>query len=298
MSAEFTAADAVEIDRFKFELRQRFPGRDVEHLTDEDLLREVMNTVGKPGKLGEDVRCVVSVSMLTEGWDANTVSHVLGVRAFGTQLLCEHVVGRDLRRRSYVVADDGRFEPEYAEVYGVPFSFIPPPGRGLTRSPARFPGRVRAMADRIACEITFPRLVGYRWEIPDEHLEADFVDESRLALDSRPADAAAVVGEVEEHRPRRRRDRSALDRSARRSRRVPSPARRQVTSRCAVTERDPMSVGSWEGVVPGSARSRGCVIAARRVRRNRSSFRSQRCGAREGSLVRLLESRSPSSVIS
>jgi len=139
MSAEFKAAAAVEIEEFKFELRQRFPGRDVEHLTDEDLLREVMNTVGKPGKLGEGVRCVVSVSMLTEGGDANTVSHVLGVRAFGTQLLCEQVVGRGLRRRSYVVADDGRFEPEYAEVYGVPFSFIPPPGRGLTRSPARFP---------------------------------------------------------------------------------------------------------------------------------------------------------------
>ena len=63
-------------------------------LTDEDLLREVMNTVGKPGKLGEHVRCVVSVSMLTEGWDANTVTHILGVRAFGTQLLCEQVVGR------------------------------------------------------------------------------------------------------------------------------------------------------------------------------------------------------------
>ena len=70
-------------------------------LTDEDLLREVMNTVGKAGKLGEHVKCVVSVSMLTEGWDANTVTHVLGVRAFGTQLLCEQVVGRALRRMSY-----------------------------------------------------------------------------------------------------------------------------------------------------------------------------------------------------
>ena len=70
-------------------------------LTDEDLLREVMNTVGKAGKLGEHVNCVVSVSMLTEGWDANTVTHILGVRAFGTQLLCEQVVGRGLRRMSY-----------------------------------------------------------------------------------------------------------------------------------------------------------------------------------------------------
>ena len=72
-----------------------------ENITDQELLREVMNTVGKPGRLGRLIRCVVSVSMLTEGWDANTVTHVLGVRAFGTQLLCEQVIGRALRRQSY-----------------------------------------------------------------------------------------------------------------------------------------------------------------------------------------------------
>ncbi len=104
MSAEFRKLAAREIEEFKAEYRQRFPGRDADKLTDEDLLREVMNTVGKPGKLGEHVRCVVSVSMLTEGWDANTVTHILGVRAFGTQLLCEQVVGRgaapdELRRQ-------------------------------------------------------------------------------------------------------------------------------------------------------------------------------------------------------
>src|SRR5439155_13000984 len=101
LSGDFKAIASREIEEFKQEYRDRFPGRDAEDLTDEDLLREVMNTVGKPGKLGEQVKCVVSVSMLTEGWDANTVTHVLGVRAFGTQLLCEQVVGRALRRRSY-----------------------------------------------------------------------------------------------------------------------------------------------------------------------------------------------------
>ena len=101
MSEEFKKIAAREIEEFKAEYRARFPGRDAENLTDEDLLREVMNTVGKAGKLGEHVKCVVSVSMLTEGWDANTVTHVLGVRAFGTQLLCEQVVGRGLRRMSY-----------------------------------------------------------------------------------------------------------------------------------------------------------------------------------------------------
>ncbi len=204
MSAEFKAAAAFEIEEFKHELRQRFPGRDVDDLSDEDLLREVMNTVGKPGKLGEEIRCVVSVSMLTEGWDANTVTHVLGVRAFGTQLLCEQVVGRGLRRRSYMVGDDGRFEPEYAEVYGVPFSFIPASGSGPDPKPGPIPTRVRALEDRIASEITFPRVVGYRWEIPDENFDANFDDESRLALDSRDVptrtDVAAIVGEAEEHR--------------------------------------------------------------------------------------------------
>ncbi len=204
MSAEFKAAAAAEIEEFKAELRQRFPGRDVDGLTDEDLLREVMNTVGKHGKLGEDIRCVVSVSMLTEGWDANTVTHILGVRAFGTQLLCEQVVGRGLRRRSYVLGDDGRFEPEYAEVYGVPFSFIPASGSTSDPKPGPIPTRVRALDDRAQFEISFPRLVGYRWEVPDDHLNAAFTEDSRLALDSRDVptrtDVAAVVGEAEEHR--------------------------------------------------------------------------------------------------
>ncbi len=128
MSDEFKAIAAVEIEEFKADYRQRFPGRSTDDLTDEDLLREVMNTVGKAGTLGEHVRCVVSVSMLTEGWDANTVTHILGIRAFSTQLLCEQVVGRGLRRMSYAVNAEGTFDVEYAEVYGVPFSFIPTAG--------------------------------------------------------------------------------------------------------------------------------------------------------------------------
>src|SRR5437899_3551363 len=117
-----------EIEQFKREMIQRSGAGEkaAENISDSDLLREVMNTIGREGRLGENVRCVVSVSMLTEGWDANTVTHILGVRAFGTQLLCEQVVGRGLRRQSYALDEDTRhFTPEYAEVYGVPFSFIP-----------------------------------------------------------------------------------------------------------------------------------------------------------------------------
>ncbi len=155
MSDAFKKVAGREIEEFKQEYRIRFPGRDPEELADEDLLREVMNTVGKPGKLGARVRCVVSVSMLTEGWDANTVTHILGVRAFSTQLLCEQVVGRGLRRMSYVPNDDGMFEPEYAEVYGVPFSFIPSAGTNPNPKPPRLVTRVRALEDRIDSQITF-----------------------------------------------------------------------------------------------------------------------------------------------
>src|SRR5690606_21504373 len=92
-----------------------------------DLLREVMNTEGKEGRLGESIRCGVSVSMLTEGWDANTVTHVLGIRAFGTQLLCEQVIGRALRRQSYQLNNDGLFDVEYADILGIPFDFTANP---------------------------------------------------------------------------------------------------------------------------------------------------------------------------
>ena len=203
MSDEFKRIAAIEIEEFKADYRARFPGRDADDLTDEDLLREVMNTVGKDGKLGEQVRCVVSVSMLTEGWDANTVTHILGVRAFGTQLLCEQVVGRGLRRISYAVGDDGRFAPEYAEVYGVPFSFIPCSGSTATPAPGPTPTHVRALEDRIACEITFPRVQGYRFDLPTDRLTAAFTDASRYALSTADiptkTENAPIVGQSTIH---------------------------------------------------------------------------------------------------
>ena len=149
MSAEFKKIAAREIEEFKAEYRARFPGRDAEDLTDEDLLREVMNTVGKPGKLGEHVTCVVSVSMLTEGWDANTVTHILGVRAFGTQLLCEQVVGRGLRRMSYA-AERRRASSTRNTPRSTACRSRSSRARASTKDPkpGPIPTRVRALADR------------------------------------------------------------------------------------------------------------------------------------------------------
>ena len=203
MSDDFKKIANTEIEEFKTEYRLRFPGRDAEDLADEDILREVMNTVGKPDKLGESIRCVISVSMLTEGWDANTVTHILGVRAFGTQLLCEQVVGRGLRRRSYAPNKDGMFNAEYAEVYGVPFSFIPSAGSEKDPKPGPTPTRVRALEDRIACEITFPRIIGYRYQFEGEKLKATFTQDSKMSISTADVptktEMQSIIGELSFH---------------------------------------------------------------------------------------------------
>jgi type III restriction enzyme len=204
LKPDFRDAARAEIETFKAEKKRRQPGLDVDSLDDSDLLREVMNTVGRPGTLGERVRCVVSVSMLTEGWDANTVSHILGIRRFGSQLLCEQVVGRGLRRRSYAIDENGRLSPEYAEVYGVPFAFIPGDKQVGDPSPKSPAVMVQSMPDRWRLRIDFPKLDGYRFEIPDETLFAEFADEEAGLHVDRDLVATwtqtrGVVGEADEH---------------------------------------------------------------------------------------------------
>ena len=172
-----------EIERFRREIIERTGSKEqADNITDQDLLREVMNTVGKKDRLGESIRCVVSVSMLTEGWDANTVTHVLGVRAFGTQLLCEQVIGRALRRQSYDLNEEGLFNVEYADVLGIPFDFTAKPVVAPPQPP-RETIQVKAVRpERDHLEIRFPRVEGYRVELPEERLEAEFNDDSILEL--------------------------------------------------------------------------------------------------------------------
>ncbi|TVQ91152.1 MAG: restriction endonuclease [Chromatiaceae bacterium] len=183
LDANFRAMASDEIERFRREIIERTnDARQAENLTDQDLLREVMNTVGKPGRLGADIRCVVSVSMLTEGWDANTVTHVLGVRAFGTQLLCEQVIGRALRRQSYDLNEEGLFNVEYADVLGIPFDFNATPTVAPPQPP-RETIQVKAIRpERDALEIRFPRVAGYRTELPQDRLTAEFDADSILVI--------------------------------------------------------------------------------------------------------------------
>jgi type III restriction enzyme len=183
LDSNFRALAGPQLVRFKREVIERANDpRAADRITDQDLLREVMNTVGKTGRLGESVRCVVSVSMLTEGWDANNVTHILGVRAFGTQLLCEQVVGRALRRQSYEVNAEGLFNVEYADVLGVPFDFTANPVVAPPQPP-RETVHVKAMRpERDALEIRFPRVAGYRLQLPEDQLTATFDADSVLEL--------------------------------------------------------------------------------------------------------------------
>ncbi len=113
---------------------------------------------------GRDVRCIISVSMLSEGWDATTVTHVVGLRPFGSQLLCEQVVGRALRRTSYAVdPESGLFTEETAQIFGVPFELIPFKVEGGKPQPPSPPANhVYAVPEKAEYEIEFPVVESYQ----------------------------------------------------------------------------------------------------------------------------------------
>ena len=193
---------AAEIETFKRERKQRGEHGEI---SDAELLREVMNTVGKKDRLGEQIRCVVSVSMLTEGWDTNTVTHILGVRAFGTQLLCEQVVGRGLRRLSYDPTNPSdppgqwMFGSEYADILGIPFNFTARPVVAPPTAPKKTT-HIKALKEREGLEIRFPRVIGYRVDLPEERLAAKFTETSSYIIDhekigASQTDMSGIVGE-------------------------------------------------------------------------------------------------------
>ena len=207
---DFKKVFADEIEIFKRDYARIHGQGSVENITDAQILREVVNTVGQQGKLGEHIRCVVSVSMLTEGWDANTVTHIMGIRAFGSQLLCEQVAGRALRRMNYDLqaydkagepTTDGRkavsykFPPEYAHIIGVPFKLF----KGGKAGPVPAPVdriHIKALPERAEkFEITFPNIIGYRIESAGNEITSDFSKLESFDIDGTkfPVEATMAV---------------------------------------------------------------------------------------------------------
>ncbi|HOG19942.1 MAG TPA: DEAD/DEAH box helicase family protein [Bacteroidales bacterium] len=125
-----------------------------------ELLRQTVDTVGRIGELGEQIQNVISVGMLSEGWDAKTVTHIMGLRAFSSQLLCEQVIGRGLRRVSYDVGDDGLFEAEYVNIFGVPFTFLPHEGGDGPPPPPPPPKtKIEPVLEKAEHEIIWPNIL-------------------------------------------------------------------------------------------------------------------------------------------
>ena len=160
-------------------------------------LRKIVSTVGRPGEPGERIRCVVSVNMLSEGWDANNVTHILGLRAFHSQLLCEQVVGRGLRRMDYTPdPTTGLLTAEYVDIFGVPFSLIPFKGRDPKKgaSPEDRPKHeVMALPERKGFEIRFPIVEGYVVDLKRNLIRCDVAQVERTALDPGTTPTAAFV---------------------------------------------------------------------------------------------------------
>ena len=165
-----------------------------------ELLRLQVDTIGREGCAGEKIQNVISVGMLSEGWDAQTVTHIMGLRAFSSQLLCEQVVGRGLRRTSYEVRQNGMFDPEYVNIFGIPFTFLPHETVQNGSEPTPSKQAVKPIAEKKEFEISWPNVIrinhGYTpylildWE-KLEPLELDASQTAEIAelaptIDSKP----------------------------------------------------------------------------------------------------------------
>lgn len=145
----------VDAAKIPVERKERLNG-----LKKEELLREIVDNVGKRGTAGQDLQTVISVAMLSEGWDAKNVTHIMGLRAFTSQLLCEQVIGRGLRRVAYQLDENGQFEPEYVNVFGVPLSIFQDVGEGGETPPPPKPStQIESLPERNTLEIRWPNVL-------------------------------------------------------------------------------------------------------------------------------------------
>jgi type III restriction enzyme len=164
--------------------------------------REKFNTVGKEGKAGEQVQCVIGVNMLSEGWDARTVTHILGLRAFTSQLLCEQVVGRGLRRISYDInPETNLYDPEYVTVFGVPFTFLPAEGKEKTPEPEKPKTKIEPLQDRKDQKIDWPHVLRVDCKL-NYFLDLEWDKLEKLVLSPEDSPTIVEVAPTIEGRPK------------------------------------------------------------------------------------------------
>ena len=167
-----------------------------------ELLRLQVDTVGQIGKPGEQIQNVISVGMLSEGWDAKTVTHIMGLRAFSSQLLCEQVVGRGLRRTSYDVNPaTGMFDPEYVNIFGIPFTFLPHESQdGVVPKPPNPKTAIEAVANKAKYEISWPNVIRIE-HLYSPRLSLDWETVDSLELDAGLTAQVAELAPIVEGKP-------------------------------------------------------------------------------------------------
>lgn len=166
------------------------PSRDAKK---EDLLREIVDTVGKRGQPGQDLQNVISVAMLSEGWDAKNVTHIMGLRAFTSQLLCEQVIGRGLRRVSYDTDENGLFKPEYVNVFGVPLSIFQDVAEGGDApDPPKPSVQIESLPERNSLEIRWPNVLRIE-AVVRPRLSVDWTKVEPLTLDPTATPISAEI---------------------------------------------------------------------------------------------------------
>ncbi|WP_196795294.1 hypothetical protein [Porphyrobacter sp. AAP82] len=148
----------------------------------EELLREIIDNVGKRGGAGQNLQKVISVAMLSEGWDAKNVTHIMGLRAFTSQLLCEQVIGRGLRRVGYDKDENGLFLPEYVNVFGVPLSIYEPGEDGDAPPPPKPSTQIDVVPDRASFELKWPNVLRIETVVKPE-LAVEWAKVEPLTLD-------------------------------------------------------------------------------------------------------------------
>ena len=165
------------------------------------LEREKFNTVGKLDKPGEKIQCVVGVNMLSEGWDARTVTNILGLRAFTSQLLCEQVIGRGLRRVSYELNDNNMFDPEYVTVFGIPFSFLPIEGNEKPKGPEKPKVLIECLKSREDLQISFPNVLRINRKI-NTLIDIDLKRMNVLELNMKDCPSIVEIAPTIDNQPR------------------------------------------------------------------------------------------------